>query len=109
MAFIVKNTAFTCLFCGEENPPAPRTCRNHCRTCLSAVHLDEDFPGDRASSCHGEMKLSNVTVHPKHEFTLEHTCVTCKKTINNKCADDDSREKIIQFLEEKTKKDILGY
>jgi len=108
MAFIVKNTAFECFFCGEENPPAERTCRNHCRKCLSAVHLDEKFPGDRASICHGEMKISEISPHPKHDFTFEHTCIKCNKTIKNKSADDDSRQKIFEFLEEKARREFLG-
>lgn len=108
MAFIVKNTAFECFFCGEENPPAPKTCRNHCRKCLSAVHLDDEFPGDRASECQGEMILNEVLPHPKHDFTLEHKCVKCGKIIKNKCAEDDSRQKIFEFLEEKTRKNIFG-
>ena len=108
MAFIVKNTAFECFFCGEENPPAEKTCRNHCRKCLSAVHLDENFPGDRESSCHGEMKISEISVHPKHDFTFEHTCQKCKKIVKNKCANDDSRQKILEFLESKMRKEIYG-
>ena len=108
MAFIVKNTEFECFFCGEKNPPAPRTCRNHCRKCLSAVHLDENFPGDRESQCHGEMKICNIFAHPKYDFTLEHKCLKCQKIIKNKCAEDDSREKIFEFLEEKSRKEFFG-
>lgn len=108
MAFLVKNTAFECFFCGEKNPPASKTCRNHCRKCLSAVHLDENFPGDRASECHGEMKIQNIFSHTKHEFVLEHKCTKCKKVIKNKIADDDDREKIFQFFQHKSEQEALG-
>lgn len=102
MAFVVKNTAFDCFFCGEKNPPAKRTCRNHCRKCLSAVHLDKNFPGDRTSDCHGEMKIENIFPHPKHDFVLEHKCTKCGKIIKNKCSDDDSRDAIFAFMEQQS-------
>ncbi len=108
MSFIVKNTAFECFFCGEKNPPAPKTCRNHCRKCLSAVHLDDKSPGDRASECKGEMKVVQIYTHSKHEFVLEHECVKCKKIIKNKICEDDSREKIFEFLKKISDKNIFG-
>ena len=54
MAFYTKNDGFSCEYCGEQNPPAEKTCRNHCRKCLHSKHVDND-PGDRQNSCHGKM------------------------------------------------------
>lgn len=92
MAFIVKNEGFTCEYCGEYNPPADRTCRNHCRKCLCSCHVDQEFPGDRKSQCKGKMIPFAVLAHPKHEWVIIHQCEKCGKEISNKVADDDSRE-----------------
>lgn len=98
MAFIVKNTSFVCEWCGQENNPAPQTCRNHCKHCLSSKHLDESFPGDRESLCMGKMTVVEVESHAKHEFVFVHQCEKCGKKIKNKKAEDDSVEAIIQVM-----------
>jgi len=101
MAFIVKNEEFVCTYCGEYNPPAGRTCRNHCRKCLCSHHVDHDFPGDRKSDCRGKMSPIAVLAHPKHDWVVIHRCEKCGKEISNKIADDDSRETMIQIQSKK--------
>lgn len=104
MSFKVINESFVCDFCGEENPKAFRTCRNHCFSCLCAVHVDKIFPGDRKSDCKGKMVLAEVLPHVKHSFMLVHRCEICGKTIKNRAADDDNREKIFEIMQKKAEK-----
>lgn len=57
MAFIMKNEDFVCQYCGKQVEKHPTgSARNHCPFCLYSLHLDADFPGDRASDCHGLMR-----------------------------------------------------
>ncbi len=101
MAFITINEAFICEVCGTENCPAQKTCRNHCKKCLSSKHVDEKFPGDRESQCLGTMKAIDIQVHPKHELVIIHECEKCGKKIKNKKADDDSQETILEIQKRK--------
>lgn len=102
MSFTVINEEFICNFCGEENSPAFRTCRNHCKNCLSALHVDKNSPGDRKSDCLGEMKIFAIDSHPKHTFMITHKCIKCGKKIKNRAADDDNREKIFDWMKKKS-------
>ena len=57
MAFIMRNETFTCEHCGREISLHPTgSARNHCPYCLYSKHVDEEFPGDRAATCHGLME-----------------------------------------------------
>lgn len=98
MAFITINDGFTCLYCGTENPPANKTCRNHCKKCLHSLHVDEVFPGDRKSNCHGDMIPIDILPHAKHGLVIVHQCTKCKNTIQNKKADDDDMETIYEIM-----------
>lgn len=108
MGFIVKNTEFTCQWCGEVNPPAEKTCRNHCRNCLCSKHLDHEFPGDRMSTCEGKMEPVAVLPHSKHEWVILHTCSICGKEIQNKKATDDSIDRIAEVMKESQKRKFFG-
>ncbi|MEI7510826.1 MAG: RNHCP domain-containing protein [Candidatus Peregrinibacteria bacterium] len=98
MSFVVINDGFDCMNCGEENPPAPKTCRNHCRKCLCSCHVDAVFPGDRESECHGLMPVVEVFSDAQKDFVLVHRCQKCHKEIRNKVAEDDDTEEIFRIL-----------
>ena len=91
------NNAFTCQNCGHTNPPAVKTCRNHCRQCLYSLHVDKDFPGDRQSNCLSLMEPLALDQNSKKGFIIVHQCLKCKKTIPNKVADDDQSETLIKI------------
>lgn len=95
--FTVINEEFTCRNCGHLNPILTGSCRNHCTNCLYSLHLDEQNPGDRLSSCHGLMKPLKVTHNGKKGWMIEHKCQKCGKTIPNKSAPDDNFDLIIQL------------
>ncbi len=99
MSFIVQNNGFICLYCTENNPPAPKTCRNHCRKCFCSKHVDDIFPGDRASACFGKMRVKNIFYDEKNDFIFLHECEKCKKCIKNKASLDDDRDMLFEILQ----------
>ena len=97
--FTYNNDEFTCEVCGHKNPPAPATCRNHCRACLNSKHVDIN-PGDRAENCHGIFKPIGVDL--KGDGTMDRIvfkCQKCDKLGHNKIAEDDDRDKLLDILE----------
>ncbi len=90
MAFIMRNESFVCENCGKTVEPHPTgSARNHCPFCLCSKHVDQDFPGDRASSCGGLMRAIDFT-EKKHKGTvIVHLCQICGKEITNIPAPDD--------------------
>ncbi|MFA5947431.1 MAG: RNHCP domain-containing protein [Candidatus Gracilibacteria bacterium] len=95
--FIVINEGFTCQKCGEKNPPQAHSCRNHCRKCLNSLHVDEEFPGDRASECLSLMDPIGIKNDSKKGWMLIHQCRKCGKKAINKMADDDDFNAIIKL------------
>jgi DNA-directed RNA polymerase subunit RPC12/RpoP len=98
--FTVINTPFICEMCGHENPPAEKTCRNHCRQCLSSKHVDKN-PGDRAESCHGTLKPIDFEYKAGIPERIIFLCTKCGKKRINKIADDDNRDTIWAVLAER--------
>ncbi|MCH2188648.1 RNHCP domain-containing protein [Candidatus Gracilibacteria bacterium] len=97
----MKNETFECEKCGvvvEKHPDG--SARNHCPVCLYSKHLDKDFPGDRASDCHGLMKPVGVEYRKNKGNMIVHKCEKCGKEILNKLAPDDD---FISFLKEYNK------
>ena len=86
--FIPRNDGFTCTSCNHYITPAKGTFRNHCPYCLWSKHVDDKLPGDRISSCLAPMKPIELLWH-QNRFSILHICISCKKTIRNKCAPDD--------------------
>ena len=100
MAFITKNDGFVCAFCGEPNPPARATCRDHCRTCLLGKHVDKDSPGDRAATCHGTMRPTAVLPGTKKtDYVLLYHCDSCGLQRKNRAAPDDDFEAIVAVMQ----------
>ena len=85
------NDNFICENCGFEVTKHPEgSARNHCPICLYSKHLDQDFPGDRASDCGGIMQPVGID-HKKNKWNMiRHRCIKCKKEILNKVAPDDN-------------------
>ncbi|MCF7846271.1 MAG: RNHCP domain-containing protein [Candidatus Peribacteraceae bacterium] len=90
------NSGFTCVHCGREVPPAATTARNHCPFCLWSLHVDESVPGDRQSSCHGQMEPAAI-FQKRTGWVVIHRCEKCGKEISNKCAADDNFETLLNL------------
>ncbi|MDP2691300.1 MAG: RNHCP domain-containing protein [bacterium] len=96
--FIVRNEGFICTECDFENDPAKTGCRNHCRKCLTSLHVDNTVPGDRESICRGKMKPVSLDQHGKKGQMIVHRCLTCGKNIRNMVAPDDDLDAIIRLM-----------
>lgn len=92
MNFIVKNEGFQCLSCGAKVDPQQGSCRNHCPSCLFSLHVDADFPGDRASKCGGLMEPIGIDQSGKKGWILLHQCQKCGRAMRNKMAADDNMD-----------------
>jgi len=92
--FISNNDSFVCQNCGTVNPPALKTCRNHCLKCLYSLHVDANIPGDRLSQCSTLMKPIEISQESKKGFIVTHKCIKCSKQIRNKLAEDDDWETV---------------
>ena len=93
--YISINESFSCENCGRSVPPhGGGSCRNHCPYCLWSKHVDENLPGDRASSCLGLMKPVGIVIKSGKTSVL-HRCVECGLEKLNKTAEDDAQEIII--------------
>lgn len=88
--FRKHNEAFICQNCREENPPAAKSERNHCRACLCSLHVDEETPGDRKSRCEGLMDAAGFDYVAKKGFMILHRCRVCRKEMWNRAAEDDN-------------------
>jgi DNA-directed RNA polymerase subunit RPC12/RpoP len=90
MPFVMRNESFRCVHCGLEVPPHPTgSARNHCPSCLYSLHVDAEFPGDRAADCGSPMRPVDLEVRKNRGTVLVHECVKCGKRIVNKVAPDD--------------------
>ncbi len=94
------NQSFNCLHCGQSNPPALRTCRNHCRECLYSLHVDLEIPGDRASLCHGLLEPVGLEQNSKKGFIILHKCLKCGYKNRNLTADDDNSDALIKLSQQ---------
>lgn len=93
--FIPRQEPFTCSHCGASvKPLTTGSYRNHCPRCLWSKHVDEHGPGDRASTCGGMMKPVGIDHRSAKGWMIVHRCESCGKTITNKVAEDDDRERI---------------
>lgn len=95
--FIHLNEGFECLHCGAENGPQKGSCRNHCHQCLFSRHVDQEVPGDRASTCQGLMSPTRLEQNSKKGQMIVHTCQKCRKEMLNKVAEDDDLDAVIEL------------
>lgn len=102
MAFIMINENFICQNCGKEVLKHPEwSARNHCPFCLCSLHLDKDFPGDRASDCGGIMRPIATDYRKNKGNMIVHQCEKCWKIIPNKVAPDDDFISLVRKIAEK--------
>lgn len=90
MTFIMRNETFACRKCGKHVGLHPTgSARNHCPFCLYSLHVDDQFPGDRASECHGLMAPVGIDYRKNKGDMIRHRCETCGKEMLNIVAPDD--------------------
>ncbi len=93
--FIMINDTFDCQFCGQNVSRHPQwSARNHCPYCLSSLHVDLEFPGDRASDCGWEMRAIGLESHSKKWWMIVHECIKCRAKNRNIVASDDKIDKL---------------
>jgi hypothetical protein len=90
------NDSFLCEICGHKNPPAEKTCRNHCRKCLSSKHVD-NLPGDRACDCQGILNPIGLGYVGGEARQVVFRCKKCGKLGRNKIASDDDKEALLKL------------
>lgn len=90
---IVKED-FTCEHCGVFVKGNGRT--NHCPNCLWSKHMDE-VPGDRSSTCRGQMKPIGVWVKQGEIKRVEHKCQKCNFSRPAPVLSEDNREELIRI------------
>lgn len=95
---IHHNLGFKCAKCGKENPPAEKSCRNHCKYCLYSQHVDLNTPGDRLSTCGGLMEPISITYKGNKGNQIVHQCIKCSAQAVNKVADDDDLDLITEIM-----------
>ncbi|MFA5052866.1 MAG: RNHCP domain-containing protein [Parcubacteria group bacterium] len=111
-----KEEGFICVNCGKQIPfsgSIGTAHRNHCPYCLFSLHLDEEFSGDRASNCKGQMEPIGLTFkhegsdkykrERKGELMIIHKCVVCGKISINRLAADDDEVTLISLFNKSLK------
>ncbi len=73
---IARDEAFRCVACGRDVPPHGRSARDHCPYCLTGLHVDRLTPGDRASSCGGQLRPTGVE-RRGGRWMIAYTCARC--------------------------------
>ena len=103
---------YTCINCKrdvkEEGDIGTKN-RNHCPFCLHSKHLDLNTPGDRNSSCGGDMKPVGLTFKKgrvdkynkfvQGEVMIVHKCTKCNKIGTNRIAADDDSDALLKVFE----------
>ena len=93
MKLVARNESFICEHCSRSVEPIKHgTCRDHCPYCLWGKHVDDEVPGDRASSCGGLMEPAAIIPNSKKGYQIVYRCVGCGKEQPNKAAEDDTYE-----------------
>ena len=87
------NHWFTCITCRKLISPAPVSCRNHCPYCFTSLHVDDQTPGDRQSSCHGLM-LPDYYIYNHQSSDIHFICIQCWHSHTNKQNLDDDIAKL---------------
>ncbi|MFH1841003.1 MAG: RNHCP domain-containing protein [Candidatus Shapirobacteria bacterium] len=70
-----KSEPYVCEHCGIRVIGGRNN--NHCPACLWSKHVDDQVPGDRASSCQGLMKPIGVTAGKKGTWRIVQKCTKC--------------------------------
>lgn len=112
---------FICTNCKKvinENENIGTKNRNHCPHCLFSQHLDLNVPGDRQSSCKGQMEPIALTFKKgrkdkygnskQGELKIVHKCMKCKYISLNRIAGDDDPEEILKIFYKSSNLTIEG-
>lgn len=97
-----ENRGFTCVYCGKYVPPCDAgSYRNHCPYCLHSVHVDI-IPGDRNSTCGGDMEPIGIHFHSKKGIQIIHQCLNCGEMKRNRLSEydsvSDSKDEIMKLI-----------
>ena len=114
-----KNQEFICSHCGEQvtyDRKIGTQHRNHCPYCLWSKHVDLNEPGDRKSTCYGDMEPIGLTFKKESqnkykkdkqgELMLIHQCLKCGKISINRLAADDDNQAILEVFEQSKQMDL---
>ena len=71
---------------------------NHCPKCLHSKHVDESFPGDRASNCLGLMKPVALSLKGGQPEKVLFRCIICGMEKYNKISKNDNLD-VLRSLE----------
>lgn len=80
---------------------------NHCTQCLWSKHVDIN-PGDRAASCGGLMKPTELE-NENGEYVITHTCVKCSYKKRNKISANDNFDAVVKIATELAEIDAKGF
>lgn len=72
------------------------------------MHVDDAFPGDRSSNCHGIMRAVGFDEKKGKGVVLIHECTRCGKRITNIPAPDDDLASFSRRLAEDVVKKAPG-
>ncbi len=92
----MKDEEFICNNCGFKVAPLGYTARDHCPHCLYSKHVDV-FPGDRGSTCQGELIPIAVEINKKAGYKIVYRCLKCKSVTKNIMAEDDDMDLVIEL------------
>ena len=91
------NESFVCLSCKKDISPAPQTCRNHCPYCFTSLHIDQNIPWDRWSTCHGMMFPREYNI-ANGKTRIKFECVSCWHIHHNKASADDNLWELDMYI-----------
>jgi ribosome biogenesis GTPase len=97
--FRMRDENFTCHVCGKFVPPLKYSARDHCPFCLYGQHLD-DYPGDRASLCHGILEPIAIQKAKKQDYKIVYRCQKCGTIKKNLAARDDNAQLLLDLTQE---------
>jgi len=112
---------FVCINCKKEineNENIGTRNRNHCPHCLFSQHLDSNIPGDRESTCKGQMEPIALTFKKgktdkygnfkQGELKIVHKCKKCKYISLNRIAGDDDPVEILKIFNKSSNLTVEG-
>lgn len=97
---IARDESFVCVRCGAAIPPHGRSARDHCPYCLVGLHVDAVTPGDRASSCGGELEPVRAC-QENGRWLIVYRCLGCGAERRNQVLMDgdppDDWKRVVQL------------
>lgn len=95
--FSKNDNEFICRVCGKSVPVLNSSSRDHCTRCLCSIHVDIN-PGDRQNDCMGTLIPIEIETSSKKGYVIKYKCEKCGKLHNNKAANDDNFQTILQVM-----------